>query len=210
VSEEKTKGLRAQQRSQLDARILAAAWELLTGRSFDQWTLHELADRVGVSRRTLYHHFPSKEAIGAATLAGHVDALAAEIDTVAPHSDPGSRLRAVILWSVGLRQQPKPGPIGSLKSEPGLMALVKTFPVYQAADGRLHDKFAAIVLAAQASGQVTERWPAAMVARLIIDWARSFDPEAWASGAAEASAALVDLLFLGLGPDQEAKGGPLV
>jgi TetR/AcrR family transcriptional repressor of nem operon len=48
--------------------ILRAARELIQTRSYVGLSFQELADRVGIRKASLYHHFPSKEALGIAVL----------------------------------------------------------------------------------------------------------------------------------------------
>lgn len=43
--------------------ILRAARELMQTRSYLGFSFQELADRVGIRKASLYHHFPSKEAL---------------------------------------------------------------------------------------------------------------------------------------------------
>lgn len=48
--------------------ILKAARELIQTRSYLGFSFQDLADRVGIRKASLYHHFPSKEALGVAVL----------------------------------------------------------------------------------------------------------------------------------------------
>lgn len=48
--------------------ILRAARELIQTRSYLGFSFQDLADRVGIRKASLYHHFPSKEALGVAVL----------------------------------------------------------------------------------------------------------------------------------------------
>jgi len=48
--------------------ILRSARELIQTRSYLGLSFQELADRVGLRKASLYHHFPSKEALGVAVL----------------------------------------------------------------------------------------------------------------------------------------------
>lgn len=48
--------------------ILRVARELIQTRSYLGLSFQELADRVGIRKASLYHHFPSKEALGIAVL----------------------------------------------------------------------------------------------------------------------------------------------
>lgn len=48
--------------------ILKAARELIQTRSYLGFSFQDLAERVGIRKASLYHHFPSKEALGVAVL----------------------------------------------------------------------------------------------------------------------------------------------
>lgn len=48
--------------------ILRTARELIQTRSYLGLSFQDLADRVGIRKASLYHHFPSKEALGIAVL----------------------------------------------------------------------------------------------------------------------------------------------
>lgn len=56
--------------TQTDTRklILRTARELLLTRSYLGLSFQDLADRVGIRKASLYHHFPSKEALGIAVI----------------------------------------------------------------------------------------------------------------------------------------------
>jgi len=43
------------------ARIAAAARELFTAQGYERTTVETIAERAGVSRRTFFRHFPSKD-----------------------------------------------------------------------------------------------------------------------------------------------------
>ena len=45
------------------ARIIEAAFEVFTKRGFDDSTMDEVAEKVGVSKAALYRYFPSKDAL---------------------------------------------------------------------------------------------------------------------------------------------------
>jgi len=49
--------------------ILRIARELIQTRSYQGLSFQELADRVGIRKASLYHHFESKEALGVAVMA---------------------------------------------------------------------------------------------------------------------------------------------
>lgn len=63
-------GLRARKRADTHARIHAAAMVLFGRQGFEATTLDEIASAAGVSRRSLFHYFGSKEDIVLSTKAG--------------------------------------------------------------------------------------------------------------------------------------------
>jgi AcrR family transcriptional regulator len=66
-----------------DARtaILATAKELFASRGYRAVTMDEIAQRRGMSKRTLYKHFQSKEEIAAEVVAGMLAGLAPVVDS---------------------------------------------------------------------------------------------------------------------------------
>jgi AcrR family transcriptional regulator len=63
-------GLRARKRADTHARIHAAALALFGRQGFEATTLDDIAAAAGVSRRSLFHYFGSKEDIVLSTKAG--------------------------------------------------------------------------------------------------------------------------------------------
>lgn len=72
-------GLRDRKRAQTHARIQAEAMRLFTTQGFEATTLDAVAEAAGVSRRTLFHYFGSKEEIVFSTKAGLGDLIIAAI-----------------------------------------------------------------------------------------------------------------------------------
>ena len=48
--------------------ILRVGRDLMQTRSFQGFSFQDIADRVGIRKASIYHHFPSKEALGAAVM----------------------------------------------------------------------------------------------------------------------------------------------
>jgi len=59
---------RARQRERTRRRILEAALELFCSRGYASTTMDDIADRADIARRTLFNHFPAKQAILAADI----------------------------------------------------------------------------------------------------------------------------------------------
>lgn len=72
-------GLRARKRADTHARIHQAALALFARQGFEATTLDDIARGAGVSRRTLFHYFGSKEDIVLSTKAGLAELIAAAI-----------------------------------------------------------------------------------------------------------------------------------
>jgi AcrR family transcriptional regulator len=55
------------------ARIRAVAMELFAAQGYEQTSLREIADRVGMTKASLYYHYPSKQALLLALIEPLVD-----------------------------------------------------------------------------------------------------------------------------------------
>lgn len=84
-------------REHVHGRVFDAFVDLMGERSFDAVTMAAIAERAGLGRTAIYHHFPDKEAVlvgfaGHAT-DGYLAELADELDGV---DDPAERLRIYV------------------------------------------------------------------------------------------------------------------
>lgn len=77
--EDPENGLRARKRADTHARIHQAALALFARQGFQATTLDDIARGAGVSRRTLFHYFGSKEDIVLSTKAGLAELIEAAI-----------------------------------------------------------------------------------------------------------------------------------
>src|SRR5690348_7655278 len=89
--------LKERQRRERERLILQAAEELLVERGYHEMSIDEIAGRVGISKGTVYLHFPSKEDLAVALLGHGVrnfhEALEA---TLSSDATPRAKLRAII------------------------------------------------------------------------------------------------------------------
>ena len=70
--------------------IIVAAGELATERGADRVTVNELAERAGVSRRTIFNHFPSAQDAVFEYLSRHVTGLIDRMLRELPAPDPSA------------------------------------------------------------------------------------------------------------------------
>lgn len=191
---EENGGLRDRQRLERRQHILEAAWSLLGQRGYEGWTLEDLAGLAGMSRRTLYLHFASKEEIAAETIAKNLLLSVERVQDLVVDRPPGEALRAVILWFVTRHSEPRPIPVGSIKSEPGLMAAVRTFPVYQSAWSSLRATMADLLARGQSEGVFTKSFSSEVLAELVLEMLRGIDPSRWPNDEVLSEASLAVLL----------------
>ena len=88
-----------QHREQLQHRVYEAFAELMAERSYDAISMAAIAERAGVGRTAIYHHFPDKEAVVVA-FASHeteeyLHLLRAVLNEAA---DPAARLRLYVRY----------------------------------------------------------------------------------------------------------------
>ena len=85
-------------------RILDAAERLLARFGYKKTTMEDIAREAGLGKRTLYLHFPSKEAVALSTIDRIVDRLTGQLREVAAAvGPPEERLREMLLRRVLVR-----------------------------------------------------------------------------------------------------------
>ena len=194
---EVSESLRVRQRQARHSDILEAAWSLLSERGYAGWTLADLADRAGVSRRTLYLHFSSKEEIAAETVARNLRLTAERVRAVAA-AEPLTRLKAVVRWFIDRSAEPRPIPVAPIKAEPGLMDIIRSFPSYQAAYSELIAVIAELIGRAQESGGIAGRVSPDVLSKLLLQLLRGVDAARWKE-TSDLGELVVATVFGGLG-----------
>lgn len=79
------------------AQIVEAAAELLQTRSFSAFSYQHLADRLGIRKASIHHHFSTKEDLGVALIQHYLDLYAGRLSEIdRHHRDPWERLEAFL------------------------------------------------------------------------------------------------------------------
>jgi TetR/AcrR family transcriptional regulator of autoinduction and epiphytic fitness len=159
-------GLRERQRAQRDEMILETAFALIAEKSYEAMTMDELAERAGISKPTLYHHFASKEDIAARAL---IMLLTRGVETVGgidPTLPPLARLERVVELLVAECLQPNL--CVSAQVKPAMTHALKTRPDCRAAYDRLIGVVAEVVEQARAAGQINARLDSRLVTYLLF------------------------------------------
>jgi AcrR family transcriptional regulator len=84
----KTGGLRERNRRETLQRIADVAMELFVANGYEATTLDEIAAAAGISRRTFFHYFESKDDLLLAHVEGYADALKAAVLAHGPAATP--------------------------------------------------------------------------------------------------------------------------
>jgi len=158
-------GLRERQRLDRDEKILKATFDLLAERGYEALTMELLAERVGISRQTLYHHFSSKADITLRALLKLMEEGINTIEAIDPNLSPVIRLEKVLRWMLDLRFQPAPAAF--VKVKPAL-APIKTHPDYLRGFERRAQAIARIVDEAKAAGQVHTAIPSSIIVQMLL------------------------------------------
>jgi AcrR family transcriptional regulator len=91
------RSLKDRQREERERLILEAAEELLAEKGYHEMSIDEIATRVGVSKGTVYLHFPSKEELVLAYLGRGMRRFIRSVDVVLMSAaTPSERLRSLI------------------------------------------------------------------------------------------------------------------
>src|SRR5262249_54451279 len=99
-------GLRERKKRQTRDALTRAALELFVERGYDETTLAAIADAAGVSTRTIFAYFPSKEDILFSTMQATRDALVLALAERPPGIDALTALRDFILSSAHAQTDP--------------------------------------------------------------------------------------------------------
>ena len=100
-------------------QILDVAEELLQTRSFSSFSYQDLSDRIGISKASIHHHFPSKDDLGLALVSRHRTSLTATLEAITrEQTSPWKQLEAyTLLVSQIIQSGQKICLTGSLQSE---------------------------------------------------------------------------------------------
>ena len=158
-------GLRERQRTQREQAIVEAAFVLIAEEGYEAMTMDGLAERVGISKPTLYNHFPSKDAITVRALVDLNERTVNLIHAIDSSLPPGERLERVMRLMVQNRLSPTPSALLRART---LLKPAKSHPDYQRAAGRKIDAIADIIVAAQQTGDIDVTMRPRLLAQMMF------------------------------------------
>ena len=105
-------------------QILDVAGELLQTRSFSAFSYQDISDRIGISKASIHHHFPTKEDLGKALAARYRTAQKNTLEDISrKYQRPWDRFDAYIAMTTEILQAGnKICPLGSLQAEHNIIS----------------------------------------------------------------------------------------
>jgi AcrR family transcriptional regulator len=158
-------GLRERQRQARSEAILQAAFALIAEEGYESLTMEGLAERVGISRQTLYHHFASKEHIVLQAILSLMAQGLKAIEEIDPALPPRERLRRVTHLLIESRFQSDRAPFVRARHA---LAPLKSHPEYLRAFERRTAVLAQIVEAAQISGDIRRDLGSRLIVQMLL------------------------------------------
>lgn len=141
--------LRERQRQQRGDAILDAARALTLETGYEALTMDALAARAGVTKPTLYAHFPNKEAIAVASVVRNIRRGQESLVQLDPTLSPLARLETYFRWALVGKFVERQIAFGGAP-----VAVIRTNPEYRAAFQEMIDSLSAIFEAGQAAGEI--------------------------------------------------------
>ncbi len=186
--------LQERQRQVREEAILDAARELLVEQGYAAMSMDDLAGRVGVSKATLYHHFPSKEELVVNVVHQSMCQGEEELRSAYLGRPAIDRLEHLLRHGIARR-----APFWTARVT--LPPQVKRHPLFQAQLEKMLVAWSALVDQAKAEGDIVGHIPTAVIVRTITSVFRD-DYELLLTdaglSAAELGALLVEIMFRGV------------
>lgn len=138
------------QRLAREQEIVSVARQLLASKGYHDTSMEEVAETVGISKATLYQHFPSKDDLVGRLIVEHLDRLLALLDSPADGAAPVERLAAALRLMVTVHTR---GIGPELDTNAGaIRALVLDRPACRERYERVVARLVALVVEGQAAG----------------------------------------------------------
>lgn len=149
--------------------ILSTAAEMFARKGLRATTVRGIADAVGVFSGSLYHHFPSKDAIVDEVLTRYLDAIRARYAVVlASGKDPAKCLHDLVVTSLEVAEE-QPHATAIYQNEAQYLREMAGFRDIQAAATEIQQTWLQVIEAGVADGSFRDDIPPWVFYRLIRD-----------------------------------------
>jgi AcrR family transcriptional regulator len=149
--------------------ILTAAAEMFARKGLRATTVRAIADAVGVLSGSLYHHFPSKDAIVEEVLTRYLDAIRARYGVVlASGKDSADCLHDLVVTSLEVAEE-QPHATAIYQNEAQYLREMPGFSSIQSAAAEIQQAWLQVIAAGVADGSFRDDIPPRVFYRLIRD-----------------------------------------
>jgi|SRR5215472_2984098 len=149
--------------------ILSTAAEMFARSGLRATTVREIADAVGVFSGSLYHHFPSKDAILEEVLSRYLEEIRARYaEVLASGKPPAECLHDLVVTSLAVAEE-QPHATAIYQNEAQYLRENPAFREIQKAAARIQQTWLQVIETGVADGTFREDIPAWVFYRLIRD-----------------------------------------
>jgi len=149
--------------------ILSTAAEMFARRGLRATTVRGIADAVGVLSGSLYHHFPSKDAIFHEVLIRYLDAIRTRYAVVLESGkDPADCLHDLVVTSLEVAEE-QPHATAIYQNEAQYLREMPGFRAIQSAAGEIQQAWLQVIAAGVADGSFRGDIPPRVFYRLLRD-----------------------------------------
>ncbi len=167
---------RDQRRRTRERVILEAAQELMEQHGYDAMTMDDLAARAGITKPTLYQHFPSKEEIAVRAIVHRMRYAREFLAELDPASPAITRLETFLRRMVEAKFSPGHLPIGPA-TRMALAPILRAHPDYQVEFDLLVNAVSDVIEQAKAEGTFRRHLPTRAAVQMMFSVLRDGDFE---------------------------------
>jgi len=163
------RGARQEQSSERRDQILAIAAHLIAKRGYSATTVRDIADEAGILSGSLYHHFPSKEAILQEILRSFLTGLRGRFEEiVAAGNSPRETLDRLIGHAFATIER-QPDAVGLYQNELSFLARQPGFEFLSEDSERIEALWITVIRKGQKVGDFRDSIDAAITYRFLRD-----------------------------------------
>jgi AcrR family transcriptional regulator len=167
--------LRERQRQVREEAILEAARALVAENGYEAMTMDDLAARAGVSKPTLYQHFPSKESVVVRAVVAMMERTLDFIHTLPAEMHGREKIERVLRRVVFQKFVQRCTSFGPARA--ALAPMLRSHPEYQRVFGQMLASVMGMIEAAKVEGDVDPTLPGRVVAQMIFSLLREYEYE---------------------------------
>lgn len=166
---------RDRQRAVREEAILDATSELLAELGYMVMSMDDVANRVGISKATLYQHFPSKEELAVHTITRRIQNILGYIGALDPALPAIERLERVVGRTLQQRYAKQRLDMNMTHFMPH--HLLREHPTYQENHRQIEAAMMQLIDEAKSQGDVSEQYPTAIIAQMLFSCIRDANYE---------------------------------